>query len=171
MYYLALTARLISIGQLCDDALKVIFTKIECQAIDENGNTVLYGVHSGNNCYMWKSSNTCLSAAGSELELWHKQLGHMNVQSLVKIIRAGVVRGVPKLSDKLDAVCEACNKGKHINVNHKKIPDIGSKDVLDLIHMDLMGPVQVESVNGKRYVFVLVDDFSRYTWVCFLRKI
>lgn len=91
----------------------------------------------------------------------------MNIQSLVKIMRASVVRGIPKLSDKLDAVRKACKKGKKIKVNHKNIPDIGSKKILELIHMDLMDHVQVESVNGKRYVFVLVDNYSRYTWVHF----
>ena len=42
--------------------------------------------------------------------------------------------------------------------------------VLELLHMDLMGPMQVESLGGKRYVFVCVDDFSRYTWVDFIRE-
>lgn len=103
-----------------------------------------------------------MSVIGSELEMYHKRLVHINVQILVEIRRARVVRGVPKIGDKLDTICEACNKGKQIKV-HKKIPDIGSKKVLELIHMDLMDHVQVESVNGKKYVFVLVDDFSRYT--------
>ncbi|KAG7544170.1 Zinc finger CCHC-type [Arabidopsis thaliana x Arabidopsis arenosa] len=171
VYYVeGLKANLISISQLCDDSLKVIFTRIDCKAVDENGNIVLCGVHSGNNCYMWKASDVCLSVSVYDLELWHKRLGHMNVQTLVKIVNAGVVRGVPKLSDKLDVVCSACNKGKQIKVNHKKIPEIGSKKILELIHMDLMGPVQVESINGKKYIFVLVDDFSRYTWVHFLRE-
>ncbi|KAG7533536.1 Zinc finger CCHC-type superfamily [Arabidopsis thaliana x Arabidopsis arenosa] len=171
VYYVeGLKANLISISQLCDDGLKVIFTRTDCKAVDENGNTVLCGVRSGNNCYMWKASDICLSVSVNDLELWHKRLGHMNVQTLIKIVNAGVGRGVPKLSDKLDAVCSACNKGKQIKVNHKKIPEIGSKKILELIHMDLMGPVQVESINGKKYIFVLVDDFSRYTWVRFLRE-
>ncbi|KAG7579315.1 Zinc finger CCHC-type [Arabidopsis thaliana x Arabidopsis arenosa] len=171
VYYVeGLKANLISISQLCDDGLKVIFTRIDLKAVDENGNIVLCGVRSGNNCYMSKASDVCLSVSVNDLELWHKRLGHMNVQTLVKIVNAGVVRGVPKLSDKLNVVCSACNKGKQIKVDHKKIPEIGSKKILELIHMDLMGHVQVESINGKKYIFVLVDDFSWYTWVRFLRK-
>ena len=42
--------------------------------------------------------------------------------------------------------------------------------VLELLLMDLMGPMQIESLGGKRYVFVCVDDFSRYTWVDFIRE-
>lgn len=63
-----------------------------------------------------------------------------------------------------------CTQGKHVRVQHKRIGEIGSKNILDLLHMDLMGTVQVESLNGKKYIFVLVDDFSRFTWVRFLRE-
>ena len=42
--------------------------------------------------------------------------------------------------------------------------------VLELLHMDVMGPMQVESIRGKRYVFVCVDDYSRFSWVSFLRE-
>ncbi|XP_010422284.1 PREDICTED: uncharacterized protein LOC104707605 [Camelina sativa] len=109
-------ANLISISQLCDDGLKVTFTKTECGAYDENGNKVLAGVRSGNNCYMWKDLEMCLSATVSKLDLWHRRLGHINTQSLVKIVKANVVRGIPKLDGKSDAVCDACSKGKQIKV-------------------------------------------------------
>ena len=133
-YYVeGLKANLISISQLWYDGLKVTFTKTDCQAMDENKNAVLSGLRSGNNCYMWTTSDTCLSATVSDLELWHKRLGHMNVQSLVQIVNAGVVRGVQKLGDKLDSVCSACNKGKQIKVNHKRVFKIESKKILELI--------------------------------------
>ena len=52
---------------------------------------------------------------------------------------------------------------------HKKIQDINTTKPLDLLHMDLMGPMCIESKGGKRYVLVVVDDYSRYSFVCFLR--
>jgi hypothetical protein len=42
--------------------------------------------------------------------------------------------------------------------------------IIELLHMDLMGPMQVENIGGKRYAYVVVDDFSRYTWVKFIRE-
>ena len=42
--------------------------------------------------------------------------------------------------------------------------------VLELLHMDLMGPMKVESLGGKRNAFVCVDDISRFSWVQFLRE-
>lgn len=77
-----LKANLISISQLRDEGLKVVFTKTECQGIDTKGNVVLEGVRSGNNCYMWKPSNVCKAASEFQLDMWHKRMGHMNVNGL-----------------------------------------------------------------------------------------
>ncbi|XP_010424168.2 PREDICTED: uncharacterized protein LOC104709216 [Camelina sativa] len=81
-----------------------------------------------------------------------------------------IIRGVPKLKGEENMVCGPCNQGKQVKIQPKKVPDVQSKSFLDLIHMDLMGPMQVESLAGKKYVFVLVDDYSRYTWVRFIRE-
>lgn len=72
-----LKANLISVSQLCDEGLRVTFDKKECQDINEKGNIVLCGYRSGNNCYMLKPSNPCMSAKESRINLWHKKLGHM----------------------------------------------------------------------------------------------
>jgi len=165
-----LTANLISISQLCDDDLTVTFTKTGCVALDIAGNNVLSGVCSGNNCYMWKDSEVCLSAITSKLDLWHQRLRHMNTQSLVKIVNADVVRGIPKLEGSTSVVCKTCSQGKQVKVQQKRATHIGTTSVLELVHMDLMGPVQTESLSGKKYILVLVDDYSRFTWVRFLRE-
>lgn len=94
----------------------------------------------------------------------------MNTHSMVKLVQADVVRGIPKLENKTDAICKACNQEKNIRVQHKKVADITFRNILDLLHMDLMGLVQLESLNGKRYILVVVDDFSIFTWVSFLRE-
>ncbi|XP_019093239.1 PREDICTED: uncharacterized protein LOC109129445 [Camelina sativa] len=165
-----LRANLISISQLCDEGLSVLFTKVDCKALDESGNVKLYGVRSGNNCYMWeKHSIKCYSARGS-IDLWHQRLGHMNTRNLATLVNKEIIRGVPKLKGENNMVCGPCNQGKQVKIQHKKVPDVQSKLALDLVHMDLMGPMQVESLAGKKYVFVFVDDYSRYTWVRFIRE-
>jgi len=55
-------------------------------------------------------------------------------------------------------------------MSHPRLKYQETSKVLEFLHMDLMGPMQVESIGGKRYVFVVVDDFSRFTWVNFIRE-
>ena len=102
---------------------------------------MLCGVRSGNNCYMWKPSHTCFTGRESTLDLWHKKIGHMNTNGLTRLVNAKVVRGVPELERETDTVCGACCKGKQIKVQHKQIAEIRSTRILELVHMDLMGPI------------------------------
>ncbi|XP_013713550.2 uncharacterized protein LOC106417262 [Brassica napus] len=74
-YVEGLKANLISVSQLCDEGLQVIFDRKECRAVNDRGDLVLCGYRSGNNCYMWKPSSQCLTAKESQTELWHKKLG------------------------------------------------------------------------------------------------
>ena len=55
-------------------------------------------------------------------------------------------------------------------MSHPRLEHQVTSKVLELLHMDLMGPMQVESIGGKRYVLVVVDDFSRFTRVNFIRE-
>ena len=71
------------------------------------------------------------------------------------------------LKKKQHGICSSCQFGKQQRVSHKAIQDRVISKVLHLLHMGLMGPMQVESLAGKRCAFVCADDFSRYTWVDF----
>ena len=53
---------------------------------------------------------------------------------------------------------------------NKKDKYLSTNEPLELLHMDLMGPMQTKSLGGKRYIFVCVDDFFRFTWTYFLRE-
>ncbi|KAG7559347.1 Nucleic acid-binding OB-fold [Arabidopsis thaliana x Arabidopsis arenosa] len=143
-----LKANLISVSQLCDEG----------------------GKRTGYNCYMWENRITNCFSARDNLNLWHQRLGHMNTRNLATLVDKEIIRGVPKLKDEDKMICGPCNQGKQVKVQHKKVPDVQTKSALDLVHMDLMGPMPIESIAGKKYVFVLVDDFSRYTWVRFIRE-
>ena len=60
--------------------------------------------------------------------------------------------------------------GKQVRSSHKVAQHLSTIGTLDLLHMDLMGPTQVESLRGKTYAFLCFYDFSRYSWVHFLRE-
>lgn len=132
---------LINISQLFDEGLTVIFTKIYCKALDEHGNVKLHGIRSDNNCYMWNTTNQCMLTTESQLNIWHKKLGHMSTHGRNRLVNSGVVRGVSKLETSTDLVCDACCKGKQVTVHHKQLSDIRTTRLLELVYMDLMNDV------------------------------
>ncbi|GJR68214.1 retrovirus-related pol polyprotein from transposon TNT 1-94 [Tanacetum coccineum] len=81
-----------------------------------------------------------------------------------------VVIGLPKLKYVKDQLCSSCevSKAKRISFKTKTVPS--SKERLNFLHMDLCGPMRVKSINGKKYILVIVDDYSRYTWTLFLQS-
>nr|GFA73246.1 hypothetical protein [Tanacetum cinerariifolium] len=81
-----------------------------------------------------------------------------------------IVVGLPKLKFVKDHLYSSCELGKaKRNSFHSKLTP-SSKRRLHLLHMDLCGPMRVASINEKRYVLVIIDDYSRYTWTYFLRS-
>nr|GEY05804.1 hypothetical protein [Tanacetum cinerariifolium] len=69
-----------------------------------------------------------------------------------------------------DQLCSACQLGKSKKHTHKPKVENTNLEVLNTLHMDLCGPMRVQTINGKKYILVIVDDYSRFTWVKFLRS-
>nr|GFB15594.1 Gag-Pol polyprotein [Tanacetum cinerariifolium] len=82
----------------------------------------------------------------------------------------GLVRGLPKLKFEKDHLCSACAMGKSKKKSHKPKSKDTNQEKLYLMHMDLCGPIRVESINGKKYILVIFDDYTRFTWVKFMRS-
>lgn len=111
---------------------------------------------------------TCNDAKVKELELWHQRLGHADFKTLKNLSKYEAVKGMSNLSSGLPYVCGACQKGKQTRVVHPVLQHCGTTRCLELLH--IMGPMEVESLGGKKYSFVCVDDFSLFSWVRFLRE-
>nr|GFB45085.1 ribonuclease H-like domain-containing protein [Tanacetum cinerariifolium] len=90
--------------------------------------------------------------------------------SSVDDYRQGLVRGLPKLKFKKDHLYSACAMGKSKKKSHKPKSKDTNQEKLYLLHMDLCRPMRVKSVNGKKYILIIVDDYSRFTWVKCLRS-
>ncbi|GJT21732.1 retrovirus-related pol polyprotein from transposon TNT 1-94 [Tanacetum coccineum] len=176
VYYVeGLGHSLFSVGQFCDSDLDVAFRKHTCFVRNLEGVDLLLGSR-GTNLYtislgdMLSSSLICLLSKASKTKswLWHRRLSHLNFGAINHLARHGLVRGLPKLKFDKDHLCSACAMGKSKKHSHKpKAGDI-NQEKLFLLHMDLCGPMRVQSVNRKKYILVIVDDYSRFTWVKFL---
>ncbi|GJZ47783.1 putative ribonuclease H-like domain-containing protein [Tanacetum coccineum] len=102
--------------------------------------------------------------------LWHRHLNHLNFGTINDLARKDLVRGLPRLKFEKDHLCSACQLGKSKKHTHKPKTENTNLEVLNTLHMDLCGPMRVQTINGKKYILVIVDDYSRFTWVKFLRS-
>ncbi|GJU03222.1 ribonuclease H-like domain-containing protein [Tanacetum coccineum] len=90
--------------------------------------------------------------------------------TILRLAKDGLARGIPKVKFKKDHMCLACALGKSKKSSHQPKTEATNQEKLYLLHMDLCRPMHVESINGKKYILVIVDDYSRFTWVKFLRS-
>nr|GEY41097.1 retrovirus-related Pol polyprotein from transposon TNT 1-94 [Tanacetum cinerariifolium] len=168
---------LFSVGQFCDLDLEVAFRQHTCFIRNLDGVDLLTGSQ-GKNLYtlslkdMMASSPICLLSKASKTNswLWHRRLSHLNFGTINHLDRQGLVRGLPKLKFEKDHLFLACAMGKSKKKSHKPKSEDTNHEKLYLLHMDLYGPMCVESVNGKKCILVIVDDYSRFTWVKCLRS-
>ncbi|GJS20856.1 retrovirus-related pol polyprotein from transposon TNT 1-94 [Tanacetum coccineum] len=109
-------------------------------------------------------------ASSSQAWLWHRHLSHINFDTINLLSKYDIVTDLPKLKSVKDHLCSSCELGKAKRKSFHTNTTLSSKRWLQLLHMDLCGPMRVESINGKKYVLVIVDDYSRYTWTHFLRS-
>ncbi|GKB31406.1 retrovirus-related pol polyprotein from transposon TNT 1-94 [Tanacetum coccineum] len=177
VYYVeGLGHNLFSVGQFCDLNLEVAFRQHTCFIRNLEGVDLLTGSR-GNNLYtlslgdIMASSLICLLSKASKTKswLWLRRLSHLNFGAINHLARHGLVRGLPKLKFEKDHMCSACAMGKSKKKSHKPKSKDTNQEKLYLLHIDLCGPMRVASVNEKEYILVIVDDYSRFTWVKCLR--
>ncbi|KFD63371.1 hypothetical protein M514_24458 [Trichuris suis] len=106
--------------------------------------------------------------AGQPHDLWHRRLGHLSRGSM-KLLLNGMVTGIPKNSvSNID--CITCVKGKQCRLPFPKLQGKRATNLLDVVHSDICGPMQVRSFSGARYFISFIDDFSRKSFVYFLKN-
>nr|GEY77460.1 ribonuclease H-like domain-containing protein [Tanacetum cinerariifolium] len=169
VYYIeGLRHNLFSVGQFCDKGLEVAFRKSICFVRNEDGVDLLTGDRLSNLYTIALNevasiSSTCLltKASSSQSWLWHQRLSHLNFATINNLVKNNLVQGLPKMKFEKDHLCSACEQGKIHRKHHKSKTDFASNKPLYLLHIDLCGPMRVQSINGKLYVSVVVDDYSR----------
>nr|GEX50697.1 integrase, catalytic region, zinc finger, CCHC-type, peptidase aspartic, catalytic [Tanacetum cinerariifolium] len=178
VYYVeGLGHNLFSVGQFCDSHLEVAFRKHSCYVLDTDGVELIKGSR-GSNLYtisiedMMTSSPICLLSKASKNKswLWHRRLNHLNFSTINDLARKDLVRGLPRLKFEKDHLSSACQLGKRKKHTQKPKAENTNLKVLNTLHMDLCGLMRVQTINGKKYILVIIDDYSRFTWVKILRS-
>ena len=96
-------------------------------------------------------------------------MGHASHKQLEKISKCDVVIGLPKFEKIEKCICGQCQMGKQVKSKHLSVTKVQTLRPLELLHINLISPARVQSLGGKRYILVVVDDFTRYIGVVLLR--
>ncbi|WVZ75942.1 LOW QUALITY PROTEIN: hypothetical protein U9M48_023954, partial [Paspalum notatum var. saurae] len=164
---------LVSVLQLLDEGFEVHFKKGACRILDAEETLVSSLLPFGQ---VFRVDLTSISAPArwlvaspfADISKWHRRLGHLSFGLLVRLSSMGLIRGLPKLKAEKDLVCHPCRHGKMVATSHTPVSQVMTSYSGELLHMDTVGSARVASVSGKWYVLVIVDDFSRFSWVFFM---
>ncbi|GJU85436.1 putative ribonuclease H-like domain-containing protein [Tanacetum coccineum] len=173
---------LFSVTQMCDKKNSVLFNDTECIVLSLNfkltdESHVLLKVPRKNNMYsvdlkniILKGGLTCLfaKATSDESKHWHRRLGHINFKTINKLVKGNLVRGLPSKLFENNQTCVACQKRKQHRASCKSKIVSSINQPLHMLYMDLFGPTFVKSLMKKMYCLVVIDDYSRFSWVFFL---
>ena len=96
-------------------------------------------------------------------------MGHASHKQLEKTSKCDKVIDLPKFEKIEKCICGPCQMGKQVKSKHSSVTEVQTSRLLELLHIDLMGPAKVQSLGGKKYILIVVDDFTKYTWAVLLR--
>ncbi|GKC30426.1 retrovirus-related pol polyprotein from transposon TNT 1-94 [Tanacetum coccineum] len=170
VYYVeGLSHNLFLVGQFCDAGLEVAFRKYTCYIRNKDKVNLLKGSRT-TNLYsislkdLMEASLVCLLSKSSSTKswLWHHWLNHLNFGTLNELTRKDLVRGLPKLKYKKEHLCPSCQFGKSKKSSHPLKTVNTNTEVLNALYIDLCEPMRVESINRKKYILVIVDDYTRF---------
>jgi len=169
-----LTYNLLSASQLCDMGYNCMFTNEDVTVFRRSDNSLAFkGVRKGKLFLVDFSKekaqlDACLMAKTDLGWLWHCRLAHVGMRNLDKHLKGEHILGVTNVSFEKNRICSACQARKQVGVPHRPNNITTITRPLEFLHMDLVGPVAYMSIGGNKYGFVIVDDFSHFTWVFFL---
>ena len=171
----SLNFNLLSVAQLCDLGFCCNFTVEDVIISSVDGSNLKFKGFRHENLYLVDfSSNeakltTCLFSKASLGWLWHRRLGHVGMKQLNRLTKHDLVRGLKDVKFEKNKLCSSCQAGKQVANTHPNKSQMSTHRPLELLHMDLFGPTSFVSIGGNSYCLVIVDDYSRFTWVYFLR--
>ncbi|GJV97076.1 zinc finger, CCHC-type containing protein [Tanacetum coccineum] len=172
IYYIPnLRSNILSLGQLTEIGCKIIMDGDKLTLYDKHKKLLIKVERSKNRLYSIRlqiEAPICLLAnVDNQTWLWHARLGHLNFDDINKMTKKGLVIGIPRINH-AGQICDACLLGKHSRTPFPTQSKFRSKNPLDLVYGDLYGPISPATHSGKKFTFLLVDDYTRFMWAYFL---
>ncbi|KAG7588970.1 Zinc finger CCHC-type [Arabidopsis suecica] len=168
-----LKSNILSLGQATEHGCDIRMRQNYLTLHDPFGRLLIRVLRSPNRLYKISLSigkPTCLqSKIESETWKWHARLGHISFKTIKAMSNKEMVHGLPKI-EKENQLCESCLVGKQTRQVFPNTSSYRASQALELIHADLCGPISPATLAQNRYVFVIIDDFTRYMWTILLRE-
>lgn len=168
-----LKSNIISLGQAtetgCDIRMKGDYLTMH----DQEGKLLVKACRSRNRLYKVrmgiKDTTRLFLTTITDSSRWHARLGHVNLETIRNMIQKELVDGIPRVTIEKE-VCGSCLLGKQTRQVFPQATSYHASKKLELIHGDLCGPITPSTMAGNRYIFVLIDDYSRYMWTALLKE-
>lgn len=167
----SLTTNLLSVSELIKNGNNVIFKKDQCYIYNQKNELVATAELTDGVYKLNIQIQNGLMAASAKVsgELWHRRLGHINSSDMSKM-KNGAVDGLsfPENFDTSKTKCVTCCEGKQMRLS---FPHVGqrSTELLQIIHADICGKMETKSIGGAQYFILFIDDYSRMTFIYFLK--
>lgn len=163
---------ILSLSQTRDQGNICIFDFDKCE-IQKKDTRKLVGTAAriSNNVYTLdtlKKERCCLSQI-NESWLWYIRMGLINFDNFIKVSNMGAIRNLPKIIKPPNSVCRHCQHGKQTKARFK-IKEHTTSKPLEIVHTNLCGPSMTKSLQGEYYFMLLIDYYTRMTWLTFLKE-
>ena len=174
VYYVPnMRSNILSLGQLLEKGYDIHMKGNNLSIKDDMNNLIATVEMTKNRMFVINIQNDvakCLKACYKDASwLWHLRFGHLNFGGLELLSKKNMVRGLPNINQP-EQLCEGCLLGKQFRKSFPKLSDTRAKKPLELIHADVCGPISQSSFGKSNYFLLFIDDFSRKTWVYFLKQ-
>jgi hypothetical protein len=163
---------LLSVSQMCDEGHKVTFDSQKCEIREEGSRKLIAtAVRTSSNIYVLSEIGNKKCCLGKEDEswIWHRRMGHIHFDNLLKVNKREAVREMPQNTKPINTLCKNCQQGKQTKTMFKS-KEYSTTRPLEIVHIDLVGPTPTNILKCERYFMLLVDDYTRMTAVLFLKN-
>jgi hypothetical protein len=167
---------LLFVSHICKMGYNYLFTDVDVTVFRRNDDSLAFReVLDGQLYFVDFTDNnaeldTWLIAKTNMCWLWHRRLAHVGMKNLHKLLKGEHILILTNVYFEKDRICSECQVGKQVGVQHPHKNIMMTERPLELLHMDLFGPIAYISISGSKYCLVIVDDYSRFTWVFFLQE-
>lgn len=171
-----LRTNLLSVSKITNQGYKVMFDNQEAKVIDDRGKILMKAERRGDLYFVDEREEARLIEADSwnepknDIEVWHRRLGHLNEQTLLKMINEEKAHGFDIKRDGKLPQCDVCASEKATRLPFPKTSPNRTSDLLEIIHTDVCGPMRQKSIAGSKYFVTYIDDKSRWCEIDFLKE-